>query len=76
MRDLLVQKLLRELISVAVSSDLAKLILVEIFHCGEGVNVEQVVRTSKQSLVFAIAHLTLLYSLVFISSILLLLVYL
>jgi len=75
-RDLLVQELLRKLIGVAVSSDLAGSILVEIFHCGEGGNVEQVARTSKQSLVFAIAHLTLLYSLVFISSMLLLLVYL
>ena len=48
-RDLRVQEFLRELIvGVAVLNDLAGSIIVEIFHCGEGGDVEQVTRTSKQ----------------------------
>ena len=48
-RDLWVQKFLRELIvGVTTQSDLAGLILMEIFYCGEGGDVEQVAQTSKQ----------------------------
>ena len=66
MRDLQVQEFLRELVvGVAAPSDLAGSILVEILHSGEGGDVEQVVRTSKQ-----ISHvcgcLSLPLSLVFI----------
>ena len=44
-----VQEFLRELIvSVAAPSDLAGMIIVEIPHCGEGGDVEQVAQTSKQ----------------------------
>jgi len=47
-RDLQVQEFLRELIvGVAAPSDLAGSILVEILHCSEGGDVEQVARTSK-----------------------------
>ena len=49
MRDLRVQEFLRELVvGVAASSDLAGSIIVEILHSGEGRDVEQVARTSKQ----------------------------
>ena len=49
MRDLRVQEFLRELVvSVAAPSDLAGSIIVEILHSGEGGDVEQVTRTSKQ----------------------------
>ena len=41
------REFLRELIGVAISSDLAGSILVKILHCGEGGDVEQVTRTSK-----------------------------
>jgi len=48
-RDLRVQEFLRELIvGVAAPSDLAGSFLVKILHCGEGGDVEQVPRTSKQ----------------------------
>ena len=48
MRDLRVQELLRELVvGVAAPSNLTGLFLVEILHCGEGGDVEQVARTSK-----------------------------
>jgi len=48
-RNLRVQEFLRELIvGVAAPSDLAGSILVKIFYCGEGEDVEQVARTSKQ----------------------------
>ena len=42
------------------------IVIVEIFHSGEGGDVEQVARTSKQFCMFAIAHLSL-NSLVFMS---------
>ena len=43
MRDLRVQEFLRELVvGVATPSDLAGSIIVEIFHCGEGSDIEQV----------------------------------
>ena len=49
MRDLRVKEFLRELIvGVAALSDLAGSIIVEILHCGEGGDVNQVARTSKQ----------------------------
>ena len=42
-------RFLRELVvGVVAPSDLAGLSLVEILHCGEGGDVEQVARTSKQ----------------------------
>jgi len=48
-RDLRVQKFLRELVvGVAAPSDLTGSIIVEILHSGEGGNVEQVARISKQ----------------------------
>jgi len=48
-RDFGVQEFFRELIvGVATLSDLAGLVLVEIFHRGEDGNVEQVDQTSKQ----------------------------
>ena len=48
-RELWVQEFLRELVvGVAAPSDLARLILVKILHCGEGGDVEQVAQTSKQ----------------------------
>ena len=48
-RDLRVQKFLRELVvGVVAPNDLAGSIIVEILHCGEGGDVEQVTRTSKQ----------------------------
>jgi len=44
--DLRVQEFLKELvIGVAAPSDHARSNIVEIFHCGEGGDVEQVVRT-------------------------------
>ena len=74
-RDLQVQEFLREIvIGVAAPSDLAGSILVEILHCGEGGDVEQVTQTSKQisrvcvwlslsfySLVFYILHAFIVY---------------
>ena len=49
LRDLQVQEFLREfVVGVATPSDLAGSFLVKILHCGEGRNVEQVARTSKQ----------------------------
>ena len=58
-RDLRVQEFLRELVvGVAAPSDLAGLILVEILHCGEGGDVEQLELRNK-SPVFAIAYLSL-----------------
>ena len=48
-RDLPVQESLSELIiGVVVSGDLAGSILVEILHSGEGEDIEQVARISKQ----------------------------
>ena len=48
-RDLRVQDFLRELIiGVAAPGDLVGSIIVEILHSGEGGDVEQVARTSKQ----------------------------
>ena len=47
------------LVGIVAPSDLAGSILVEIFYCGEGGNIEQVARTRNNSLVFAIAHLSL-----------------
>ena len=48
-RDLRIQESLRELVvGVAAPSDLAGSFLVKMLHCGEGGNVEQVARTSKQ----------------------------
>ena len=48
-RDLRVQEFLRELVvGVAAPSDLVESIIVEIFHIGEGRDVEQVARTLKQ----------------------------
>ena len=48
MRDLRVQEFLKELVvGVAAPSDVARSILVEILHCGEGGDAEQVIRTSK-----------------------------
>ena len=41
------RKFLRELVGVAALSDIVGSILVEIFHCGEGRDIEQVVRSSK-----------------------------
>ena len=47
-RELRVQEFLRKLVvSVAAPSDLAGSILVKIFYCGEGGDVEQVARISK-----------------------------
>ena len=65
MRDLRVQEFLRELIvGVAAPSDLAGSILIKILHCGEGGDVEQVARSSKQfSRIFDCSSLT--HSLVF-----------
>ena len=65
-RDLLVQKFLRELVaSVAAPSDLAGSIIVKILYSSEGGDIEQVARTLKQ-----ISHicdcLSLPLSLVFI----------
>jgi len=47
-RDLRVQEFLRDLVRVATSSDLAGSIIVELFHCSEGRDVEQVGRSLKQ----------------------------
>ena len=48
MRDLRVQEFLRELVEgVATPNDLVRSIIVEILHCGEGRDVEQVARSSK-----------------------------
>jgi len=48
-RDLQVQEFLREfIVGVAAPSDLARSFIVEILHSGEGGDVKQVVRTSKQ----------------------------
>ena len=48
-RDLQVQEFLRELVvGGAAPSDLAESIIVEILHCSEGGNVEQVARILKQ----------------------------
>ena len=48
-RDLRVQEFLKELVvGVVAPSDLAESIIVEILHCGEGGNVEQVARILKQ----------------------------
>jgi len=66
-RDLRVQEFLRELVvGVATPSDLTRSIIVEILHSGEGGDLEQVARISKQisrvyssplnSLVFNILH--------------------
>ena len=41
------KEFLRELIVVVAPSDLAGSILVEIFHCSEGGDIEQVARSSK-----------------------------
>ena len=47
--ELRVQEFLRELIvGVAAPCDLPGLILVKIFHCGEGGDIKQVAQTSKQ----------------------------
>ena len=49
MRDLWVQKFLRELVvSVAAPSDLKGSFLVKILHCSEGGDVKQVAQISKQ----------------------------
>jgi len=49
LRDLRVQKFLKELVvGVTAPSDLARSIIVEILHCGEGGDVEKVARTLKQ----------------------------
>ena len=67
-------RVLRELIvGVAAPSDLMGSILVEILHCGESRDVEQVARTSKQLSPVVIAHLSL-NSLVFISCMLIIFV--
>ena len=42
------REFLRELVGVAALSDLTGSILVEILHCGESRDVEQVAQTSKQ----------------------------
>ena len=48
-RDLRVQEFLRELVvGVATPNNLARSIIVEILHCSEGRDVEQVARISKQ----------------------------
>ena len=48
MRDLLVQEFLRKLVvGVAIPSDLAGSIIVDILHCGEGRDIKQVARISK-----------------------------
>ena len=65
-RDLRVQEFLRELIvGVAAPGDLVELILVEILHSGEGGEVEQVARTSKQFSRIcdcsSLSHLTCIY---------------
>jgi len=66
-RDLWVQEFLRELVvGVAAPSDLAGLIIIEILHCDEDGDVEQVLEPRNNSPMFAIAHLSL-NSLVFIS---------
>ena len=47
-RYLWVQEFLRELVvGIATPSDLAGSIIVKIFHCGKGGDVEKVARTSK-----------------------------
>jgi len=70
-RDLRVQEFLKELVvSVAAPGDLAGSFLVKILHCGEGDDVEQVDRSSKQISRVTIAHLSL-NSLVIISYLLL-----
>ena len=48
-RDLWVQEFLREyIVGVAPPSDLAESFIVKILHSGEGGDIEQVTRTSKQ----------------------------
>ena len=48
MRDLWVQEFLREhVVGVVLPSDLVGSIIMEIFHSGEGEDVEQMARTSK-----------------------------
>jgi len=47
-RDLRVQECLRGLVGVAVPSDLAGSVIIEILHCSEGGNIEQVARNLKQ----------------------------
>ena len=60
-----VQEFLRELVvGIATPSDLAGLFLVEILHCSEGEDVEQMAQTSKQILP-CLRLLISLYSLVF-----------
>ena len=69
-RDLQVQEFLRELVvGVAAPSDLIGSFIVKILHCGEGRDVEQVARISKQfSRVCDCSSLSLsLNSLMFIS---------
>ena len=64
-RDLQVQEFLMELVvGVAVPSDLAGSILVEIVHSVEGGDGEQWLKSRNNSPVFAIAHRSF-YSLVF-----------